>query len=86
MSIDTKEKKRKYYTVILTGMLKGTCLPIQEEMHFVKAVNKKEALEEVKKLVKKKEKQDSSYGWWNVDVVLAPNRKIIYSHNRKTSS
>ena len=86
MSIDTKEKKRKYYTVILTGMLKGTCLPIQEEMHFVKAVNKKEALEEVKKLVKKKEKQDSSYGWWKIDVVSAPNGKIICSHNRKTFS
>jgi hypothetical protein len=80
MSTDTKEKKRKYYTAILTGMLKGTCVPIQEEMHFVKAVNDKEALKEVKELVKEKERQDSSYGWWNIDVVKAPNGKIIYSH------
>jgi len=73
----------KSYKVILTATLKGTCVPIRAEMHFVKAVDKGDALGEVKKLVKKKEKQDNGYGRWKIDAVYAPNGKIIYPCNRK---
>lgn len=72
-------KKRKYYKVILTGMFAETCVPIKEEVHFVKVADNKEALKESKKLVRKK--TDSNWRWI-IDSVSAPNGKVIYSRKK----
>lgn len=76
----------KSYKVILTAMLKGTCVPTQQELHFIKAINKKGVLREAKDLVKKKGRHDSCYGWWHIDAVYASNGKIIYPYKRKNLS
>ena len=71
------EKKEKDYRVILTAVLVGSCVPIKEEMHFIQAVNKKEARERTEELVKKKNKWDSGFHWL-IKQVVASNGRIIH--------
>ena len=71
------KRKEKDYRVILTAMLLRTCTPIKEEMHFVPAINKEEAIERAEELVEKKNKWDGKFQWI-IKQVLAGNGRIVY--------
>ncbi len=51
-------------------MIRGTAVPIRQEMHFIKAAGRKKALKKAQELVGQKEKYDIDVcGRWHIDAV-----------------